>query len=95
MFSCGAVPAAARRLLEQRVDLGVGDADARLHLALAHALDQHLVAHVVAKARVVDAFAAQPLAQLRHRELVLRRHVGDRAVELGLVDAACRCRARW
>ena len=29
---------------------------------------------------------AQPLAQLRHRQLVLRRHVGDRPVDLGIVD---------
>ena len=60
-------------LLEQRVDLGVGDADAARDLALAHPLDQHLVAHVVAEARVVDAFAPQALAQLRQRQLVLRR----------------------
>ena len=46
-----------------------------------------LVAQVGAKARVVDAFAAQPLAQLRQRDLVLRRHVADGAVELGVVDA--------
>ena len=73
--------------LEQVVDLGVADLDPAHDLALAHPLDQHLVADVVAELRVGDALAAQPLAQLRHRQLVLRRDVGHRAIELDLVDA--------
>ena len=38
----------------------------RADLALAHPLDQDLVAQVVAKAREVDAVGAQPVAQLGH-----------------------------
>jgi hypothetical protein len=48
--------------------------------------NQDLLAQAGAEALVVHAFAAQPLAQLRHRELVLRRDVRDRALDLGLVD---------
>ena len=65
MLSSASALGRAALLLDEPVDLGIGDADARLHLALAHALDQDLVAQVAAKAREVDALGLQPLAQLR------------------------------
>ena len=85
MLNWALAPRAAT-LLDQGVDLGVADPDPARDLALAHPLDHHLVLDVGAELRVLDAFAAQPLAQLRQGELVLRGDVGDGAVELGLVD---------
>lgn len=73
--------------LEQLVDLAIGDADAPDHLVVAHALDQHLVAQVLAEALHVGAVLLQALDQLRHRELVLRGDVGHRAVQFRLLDA--------
>ena len=55
-------------------------------LALAHPLDHHLVPMLERNFAYSMPSAAQPLAQLRHRELVLRGDVGDGTVELGLVD---------
>ena len=49
MLICALVPAAARALLDQLVDLGVADPDAAHDLALAHPLDHDLVAHVGAE----------------------------------------------
>jgi hypothetical protein len=74
-------------LFEHGVDLGVARLDALLDLALAHPFDHQLVADVAAKTCVVDAFGGQPIAQLGQRQLVLDADVGDRTVELGLVDA--------
>ena len=85
MLNWALAPRAAT-LLDQGVDLGVADPDPARDLALAHPLDHHLVLDVGAELRVLDAFAAQPLAQLRQGELVLRGDVGDGPVELGLVD---------
>ena len=61
--------------------------------ALTHPLQQDLVAQVGAKAREVDAFGAQPLAQLGHAHLVLRRDALHRAVDLGVVDPHAASRA--
>jgi hypothetical protein len=79
----------ARRLaslLDPRIDLRIADADAAHDFSFANALDQHLVTDAVAKAGVRDALAAEPLAQLRDRELVLVGDAGDGTVDLGLVD---------
>jgi hypothetical protein len=73
-------------LVEQRIDLGLADANALHHLAFTHALDQHLVADSGAKLRVFDAILAQLLAQLGQRQLVLQRNARDRSVDLGLVE---------
>ena len=73
-------------LVDQGVDLGVADLDQVHHLALAHALDDQLVADAVAELVVGDAFLAQPLAQLGQRHLVLSRDVGDGTIELGIID---------
>jgi hypothetical protein len=74
-------------LLDQGVDVGVADPDQAHHLAFAHALDDQLIADVVAELVVGNALLAQPLAQLGQAHLILGRDVGDGAVELGLVDA--------
>ena len=73
-------------LVDQAVDLEVGDADALVDLALADALDHHLVAQVGAKAREIDAVGLHAVAQLVQRQLVLLRDALHRTVEVGLVD---------
>ena len=49
MLICAPTPAALRRFSIRLVDLGVADLDPAHDLALAHPLDQHLVADVVAE----------------------------------------------
>jgi hypothetical protein len=74
-------------LLDDAVDVDVGDADARSDLALTHPLQQHLVAQVVAELRVVHPFGLQSLAQLWCGELVLRSDVGHGTIQFDIVDA--------
>jgi hypothetical protein len=77
-------------LLDQLIDLGIGDPDPAHDLALAHPLDHDLVANVLAELGEGHAFLTQPLAQLGQRHLVLGRHVEDGPVDLGVVDARAR-----
>ena len=87
MLMLGVAPGLGAALGDLGVDLRVVDDDARGDLALARALDHDLVAQLGAKARQVQAILAQPLDQLRQRQLVLRGDALDRAVEVGVVDA--------
>ena len=73
-------------LLQQRVNFVAADANALVHFTLTHAFGQDLVAHVVAEGGVRQSLLLQAGAQLLQRQLVLQRHIGDRAVDLGLVQ---------
>ena len=87
MLICALVPAAARRF---SISSSISASLTLIRLTTSRSRTRstmHLVADVVAELGVVDAFLAQPLAQLRQRQLVLGRDVGDGAVDLGLVDA--------
>ena len=80
---------------QELVDIFFADLDALVDLTLAQPLDHDLVAHIGAKARVIDALGLEPFAQHRQRDLVLLRDVLHRAVQLGLIDlhaTFARCR---
>ena len=53
------------------VNVGIGDAHAGFHLALVQALQDELVAQLAAELGRCHAVPRHPLAQLRHRDLVL------------------------
>ncbi len=70
------------------VDVGLGHAHARVHLALPHFLQQQLAAQLSAQAVEVDhALRSEPAAELGHAELVLRGDGLLGLVHLGVGDA--------
>ena len=72
---------AALLLADELVNVAVAHANLGVHLALAHALKQQLVAQLFTETVAVQAFTDQAALQLAHRQAVLLGHG-----RLGLVD---------
>ena len=70
---------------EKVVDLGIGDDNLAIHLALAQAGQQDLGANLVAEARPRHAVPVQRGAQLIHAEFVVGGDAVDGALERGVV----------
>jgi hypothetical protein len=70
---------------QEQVNVLFGDDHAALHLALADARDQHLVAYLFAHGEKVSAVAAQLLGELGEAHAVLAGDIGQHLVELAVV----------
>jgi hypothetical protein len=68
------------------IDLGVRDLDLAVDFTLTKALDDHLVADVVAIFGIRNVFLRQQLAEFLGRELVLRRDALNCPLDLAVVD---------
>ena len=72
---------------KEEIDLGVAHLDAFLHLALAHAGEQDLLAQLLAPRLERDAIALERTPEISQAHIVVLRHTLHRAVELQLIDA--------